>query len=356
MILARTTSRRSYASILAAQLYNDFVRDQLNPLLWLQLQEITGSIASNSAYLGGIQPPINANFEFDDGGTDFSAQVTGDATIVFSSGVATLTRPTSGVCNLRQLGLTAGDTYRATIVINAITGTWRAVNNTSSVVYQTFTTPGTKIFNFVSDDDRIGFAWQSGPTPSEAILESFKVEKVGELDAGYVGPTLDDDLLLGKPAPTLDGSNDDIPLEFNRLESEFDPADFTMVIAFKLSSAQRQDANVYMAQSIGVDGDNRIAIFKSAANTITVQAEVGNVITNRNFTLTAADDDKWNLIIMTANEAGNRLTLYIKTTASETTYPAGTWTGSDLTAAYCELGSQNGSVFCPNALVQHQLV
>lgn len=61
MTMTRTTPRRGYASVLASQLYNDFVRDQLNPTLWLQFKETAGIIADNSAYTLPIGPELFTN-------------------------------------------------------------------------------------------------------------------------------------------------------------------------------------------------------------------------------------------------------------------------------------------------------
>ena len=241
--------------------------------------KVSGTVEMGVAGLQGVRAgklgsPVNSNFEFDSGLTDFSAQVTGDATIVASGGVATLTRPTSGVCNLRQLSLTAGDTYRATIVINAITGTWRAVNNTSSVVYQTFTAPGTYVFDFVSVDDRIGFKWLSGPTPSETILESFKVVPYTTPHAVY-----------------LDGTTSDLQIKRTSVDGLDNMTLMLQFYGFTLTSkvlAEKLDE-----WKLEIDASDHLVFTRYRALTDATATQIGTIA-----------EDTWNEVIVTIEHDG----------------------------------------------------
>ena len=154
---------------------------------------------------------------------------------------------------------------------------------------------------------------------------------------------------MGYPCPLFDGLNDYNQMEWRRLQSVFNPLRGSIGIGLRLTQLQWQDANSYVALTLGVDASNRLLIRKSAANTLRCQITAGGLNNNADYTVTAADYDRWLYIIFTWDSVAG-MNAYIKPGISvSATYPAGSWTGS-LSDTSSRIGTISNVNFWPNYL------
>lgn len=341
----------------------------LGPAVYLPLTDIltdewgAASLARNVMYGGGVGAELLTNGDFSawtgDDPDDWAVTETlnGEVTERDSgdlnadpagTGAANLYRPGAGdVSRIQQTKATVGDTYRMIAIISAITG--QVDMHEAGGVLNQITTVDTHIHDFIAAFTG-GHGLQQAGITGDATLDSVSLKKIGELDGLYVGPTLGNDTFAGRPCPTSDGVNDYAQLEYNRLESVFNPDIGSMAIALKLTSAQWQDANLYWAMVIGEGSDDRFMIYKVAANTLRFQVHVGAAALSTAYAVQAEDYDKWLFPICTWNSAQNRFNLHVKASSAAQTYPVGTWTTNDLTSAFCQIGANNTSNFWPGSL------
>lgn len=348
----------------------------LSPEFYLPLDETSGAIAKNKMYTTAIGSDLFGDFSFDGSGrvTTPLSEAGYSEGVQEGNEVATgelhADHPTLGGGYLNMFGssatpgahvvrrlsiLTIGDTYRATVVVETVDSGATAISYENASNWgmppNTISTAQTYVVDDIAS--AMGFGLKNASTGYDTTFESLSVQKIGELDGEYTGNTLDGATLLGRGAPTFDGSNDFIQLENNRLESVFNPAEGTLVCAFKLTSAEWQDSNVYSIYRVGVDANNLMEISKSTANTLTFSYTEGSTGDTRDITVGSSEYGKWLLAIARFSTTGNETTLDIQTQTDTGTFSIGTWTASALTSAFCILGKGGG--FFPNAIGQVSL-
>ncbi len=175
------------------------------------------------------------------------------------------------------------------------------------------------------------------------------VYKHGELDGDYVGLTVNTDTFLGQPAPVADGVNDYGQMEHNRLETVLNPALGSIGCAIKISQANWESAALFTIWCMGVDANNVNRLHKSAANTLTFTQIKGGTAVSVDYTVVSADYGKWLIPVATW---GTTISLHVKASTDTDTASAGTWTGSNLTAAFCRFASMNGAGFMPGSIAK----
>ncbi len=187
--------------------------------------------------------------------------------------------------------------------------------------------------------------------PMDETSGSVAVDYSGNsFDGTHVGATLAGDTFAGQPCPTYDGNNDNNQLDEVGLETVFDPLEGTWVLFLKMTQAQWQSAGVDKAWGIvGVDVSNRIMIYKSAADRIAILHNVGGVSKALVYTTVSSDYGVYVPIIYSWSSSGNELDLFTNESKATATFPAGAWTGSDLTTTYCQVMSRIGGLFSPGS-------
>ena len=333
----------------------------LAPLAHWPLTELTGTIADNARYTDAPGPLalLNGGFENWSSATDadnWSENIAGGSTINQETsdvhGGANAARADIDASNnnatlaqtLSATGLNIGDTVQ-------ITG-WNKVNSIAGdpsfrVDFSSVSGPTTPLTIDWSQFDysristvNLALALARGSAASKSIFwDNVTAFKTGELDALYVGPTQNDDTIMGLPAPTFT-VNDKLTLEHNRLETVFNPDLGSMSCIIKMPESALNSVNVHGFIQIGVDVNNRLSLIHTdVADRLSLRVGVGGITQLVNIDTVDAYDKRMH-IVGTWSRADNRVRVYVGDTMVETTYPtAGTWTASPLTAQWSTIGA-----------------
>ena len=354
--------------------------EALEPLFWLPLTEQSGSIADNALYTAvpGSELLSNADLTSWAGDDPDGWAVVGESgsdpeVTERGSGQQHSDSPGTGSANLystatvsepriQQTILTIGETYHAEIYISHSSdlAKIRAENGSQNFVFSSYlgSVPGLVAFDFVATNTI--FRIRALGSPNDHTIDSASVKKVGELDGGYVGPTVDDDVFAGSPCPTFDGINDYIQLDYTGLESVFDPAEGTMVIFAKATGAVIGDSNWHLAIEIGYNDSNRFYLAKSSvADRWTAEVSIGGVSKALHYTApTPANQyDQWIPLILRWSATGNFVRFNVgDATAVSDTYPSGTWTTNNLAQTRCRIGSQASTLYWDGSLAAPHVV
>lgn len=352
---ARVVGPRGGIAVAARASYNEILESIFAGAtgFHLPLTETSGVIADNARYTAGLGAEVVPNAAL-----NWNAGVLTSWAVTETPPNSDISEPSAGLVRILSDGtiarlisnngsalLNTGDTYLHTADITTVTSGAIRFFRDGSNVYKTLNTTGVNQERFIAGD-ALWRILNSGACDVQAAY--FGLQKEGELDGGYNGPTLAGDTCLGLPCPTFDNVNDYIQLEHNRLETIIKPEnasfDMSLILPIKCSNTVWPDANIDVFYNIGVDANNRFWIYKSGADNLTASVNVGAVVTNRTYTVTSADYNKFLHVVFTISKTNNRIRLYIKGgTASETTYPVGTWSASNLAATLCRLGDVAGA-------------
>lgn len=159
-------------------------------------------------------------------------------------------------------------------------------------------------------------------------------------------------------APTFNGSTSYVQLPQAGLETTFDPTDanfkLTLILAVNMSAANWGNASPYSGIRLGVDSSNFFSIDKTSADALHMRGRVGGGASiSSAYSVVSADHDKYLLFAVAISRADNRMTWYAKTDSGTAAYPSGTWTASDLTAGFCQIGAvSNTAQNLPGSLFQ----
>ena len=317
----------------------------MTPLAWLRLQELSGDILANVLFTPD-EVNLLANPDFATG--DFTGWTVEtnppDGEVVNEGYEAHFTYTTSTTPKLKQDICVVGKTYTGRFDLTAIaagSAGFEMADNTAAF----YNTAGVKEITRIATSNFFRIR-SSGTSGTDFTADDAELYLVGELDGANVGASLNSDTFLGLPCPTFVG--DYIQLEHNGLEDVFDPALGSFAWAIKLAAADWASATPYVFAVIGVDANNRFRLWKPAANTLRFEVSIGGVSATADYSVQASDHDHWLQPVCTWNSAGD-ISLHVKTTTATAAYPAGTWTSSDLTAAFCRLMSENGANHAPGS-------
>jgi len=187
-------------------------------------------------------------------------------------------------------------------------------------------------------------------------VDDVVAQLVGQYDAGYNGPTLAGDTVLGRPAPTLT-TNDYLQDEFNRLEGIFKPETptaFTKQIVLKMAQADIESATAMTVWCIGVDANNIYTLRKPSAGILRFTHIHDSTAVDLDYYVTG--DDYGKALLVTCVGDGVNAHLYVKDWHQQAALSAGTWSASALTAAFSREGSVNGGEFLTGTLADSTFV
>lgn len=331
---------------------DQYLQNVLQPVMWLPIREVSGTISKNVMYEDPPGPELLTNPYFEDwsGGAPVGWVVTQSPpnSEITEDPTDTLRLVSDGtVGHVLQSVMTLGDTYQLGVNIAQVLSGLIGYGVAATGPTVNLGSAGPSSQRAVAQDTRFIINRNIGGT--DARVNSGTCRKIGEMDGVNNGPTLASGTFMGFPCPRYDGSNDYTQLEWRRLQDKFDPTQGSIGIGLYLSQAQWQDANSYCALTLGVDASNRLLIRKSSANNLRCQITAGGSNNNADYTVTAADYDRWLYVIFTWDSVDG-MNAYIKPGKSvSATYPGATWAGS-LAEVTTRIGTISNVNFWPNYL------